>query len=507
MEQEQVVVVGAGPVGLWTAAELALAGLSPLVVERAPRRSPHSKALTVHPRTVEVLAMRDAHQPFLDAGTPIPSGHFAGLPTRLDFRPLDTPFPFTLLIPQERTEELLERHAVGLGARVLREHTVTGVAQDADSVLVSVRGPDGEHRVRTAYLVGCDGAGSTVRTRAGIDFPGTDATVYGFLGDVVLDTPLPHGASWYSEHGGAMATPPLPDGRHRLVGAVAAQPDRPGTELTLAELRDKMSRIAGVDLGLRDPSWLSRFGNATRQAASYRRGRVLLAGDAAHMHFPTGGVGLNVGVQDAMNLGWKLAAVLTGRAEERLLDTYHAERHPVGAALLANTLAQTALMTAFSAEGRALRTLFDGLLREHPELSLDLARRLSALDVDYPAATPGAHPLTGTRTPDLRLSQDNHVFALLRAGRPVLLDLSGGALATATDQARALAVPTCSGVLAERDRPAWSAVRAALIRPDGHVWWAGDHADDPALDRAAGQALSTLTSGRTGAQITPARSA
>ncbi|MFG2006311.1 FAD-dependent monooxygenase [Spirillospora sp. NPDC048911] len=454
---EQVIVVGAGPVGLWLAAELRLGGVRVTVLEARRERDPHSKALTVHPRTLEILAFRGLVDRFLVEGPHIPSGHFGGLDDRMDFSVLDTPFPFTLAIPQARTEELLEEHALAAGATVRRGHRVTGLTQDADAVTVTVEGPAEPYTLKAAYVVGCDGTASIVRQAAAIAFPGTDATVWGWLGDVVLDRPPAGITNLSGPHGGLMMVP-LPGGVHRIVGSDPAgvRPVHPG-ELTLDELRAKVAAIAGTDYGMRDPHWLSRFGNATRQAEHYRAGRVFLAGDAAHMHFPTGGVGLNVGVQDTTNLGWKLAAVIDGTAKDDLLDTYHAERHPVGAELLVGTRAQTALMTTFTPEGQDLRTLLSRLIATVPELSRELAERLSGLAVAY-EPPPGAHPLTGKRAPNLRLA-DGDLFTLLRPGRHVLLDL------TTTPY------------------EGWPA--AALIRPDGHVAWAGD---DPSEAGPLGEA-------------------
>ncbi|MFF9581363.1 FAD-dependent monooxygenase [Streptomyces achromogenes] len=470
--EQQVVIAGGGPVGLWLAAELRLGGVTVTVVEERQERDERSKALTVHPRTLEILASRGAHDPFLEAGTPIPGGHFGGLDTRLDFRALDTPFPYTLALPQARTEEFLQQRALALGARILRGHRVTGLAQAPDAVTACIRGPEGPYELRAAYAVGCDGVRSTVRAAAGIGFPGTPATVLGFLADVRLDSPPPPGFSVCGPSGGLMAVP-LPGGPTRLVGIT---PDDltatwPG-DLTLDELRSKVRAIAGRDFGLRDPVWLSRFGNATRQADRYREGRVLLAGDAAHQHFPTGGVGMNVGIQDAHNLGWKLAAVLAGRAGDTLLDSYHAERHPVGARLLESSRAQTALMTAFSPEGLALRAEFSAMLAAQPALNATLAERVSGLSVGYPPADPAAHPLTGTRAPDLAVEGSEGLFSLLRPGRPLLLDLAGDLPAGSP----APGTVRHTGALL-RPPSAWAGVRAALIRPDGHVAWARTERD------------------------------
>ncbi|RDI24445.1 FAD-dependent monooxygenase [Lentzea flaviverrucosa] len=398
------VIVGAGPTGLWLAGELRLGGASVVVLETRPRRDENSKALTIHPRTIEILDCRGVAEPFLAEGIRIPNGHFGGLPDRMDFSVLDTPYPFTLALPQARTEELLEQRAAGMGAAVRRSCRVVGLSPRG------VELADGEI-VAGRFVVGCDGTRSVVREAAGIDFPGTDATTWGWLGDVVLDAPPERGFASVTGPDGGLMVVPLPGGVHRIVGGDPAtdRPEWPG-ELTLDELRATVEAIAGTDFGMRDPKWLSRFGNATRQAAAYRSGHVLLAGDAAHMHFPTGGVGMNVGIQDAHNLGWKLAAVVTGRADDALLDTYHSERHPVGADLLRHTRAQTALITAYSAEGQALRAVVSELIASAPDMSGVLAERLSGLDVAY---------ATGRRVREQDLPDGDTLFARLRTGEHV----------------------------------------------------------------------------------------
>ncbi|MFF1794885.1 FAD-dependent monooxygenase [Kitasatospora sp. NPDC058263] len=489
MTEQHVVIAGGGPVGLWLAAELRLGGTAVTVVEERTAIDERSKALTVHPRTIEVLASRGVHTAFLAEGLRIPNGHFAMLDTRLDFRGLDTPFPFTLALPQARTEELLQEHALRLGARIVRGHRVTGFTAHDRSVTVHVEGPRGPYEAEAAYLVGCDGTRSTVRQAAGIDFPGTPSTVLGRLGDVTLDRPPRPGFGIHTLQGAVMVAP-LPGGRFRVLGI---DPDSLTTEwpgdLTMDEFRAKTVAVTGDDFGMRDPSWLSRFGNAGRLAAEYRRGRVLLAGDAAHQHYPAGGVGMNVGIQDAHNLGWKLNATLNGWAPEGLLDTYHAERHPVGVQLLEHSRAQTALMTTFTPEGLDLRALLNELIATQPAFGRALAEWLTGLAVAYPAQDPAAHPLTGTRAPDLALAgSEAGLFALLDPTAYLLLDLSpDGALG---DRARpGLAVR--SAVL---DGPpaAWAGVRAALVRPDGHVAWAGNDRDDGELSAALDGALATV---------------
>ncbi|TCO62525.1 FAD-dependent monooxygenase [Actinocrispum wychmicini] len=451
--EPSVVVVGAGPVGLWLACELALADVPVLVVEREPERGALSKALGLHARTLEVLAMRGRHEPFLDEGTAVSEWHFGLLESRIDFRPLDTPYPYMLSFPQARTEQLFEDFARELGVRIHRGQTVTAIQQNTDCVTVETS----ETTVHTRYVVGCDGAGSTVRKAAGIPFVGTDASAHAILGEVTLDSPPAPGLPQWNNQGHLIVIP-LGAGRHRIVAWDPTQ-RQSDTPLTLTELRATTLRLAGTDFGMRDPVWLSRFGNATRVAGRYRDGRVLLAGDAAHMQFPTGGVGLNVGIQDAMNLGWKLAAVAQLRAPETLLDTYHDERHPVGVALAENTMAQTALLTGISPEQRALRALLNEMIATQPEFALALAKKLTALDVTYPAGE--CHPSVGSRAP---VGDAERLFALMHTGRPV--------------------------VVAAPEMPLWDAVTAAVIRPDGHVWWATEDRVDP--DRLVKQALAAL---------------
>jgi len=445
---QPVVVVGAGPVGLWTAAELALGGVPTVILERAVERSPHSKALGVQPRTLEVLAMRGLAQRLVDEGRQIPTWHFGMLTNRLDYQTLDTPFPYMLAVPQVRTERVLEERAVELGVQIRRGHTVTGLDQDDDGVLLHVTGPDGDYTLATQYVVGADGVGSVVRTAAGIAFPGTDTTAYHYLGEVrVTETPL---VSVQNEHG-AFISVRLPDGRYRFAGTDAHDNSDRGP-LTMDALRTSVRRVAGTDFGMHDPGWLSRFGNATRLAEHYRKGRVLLAGDAAHRHVPAGGVGLNVGVQDAMNLGWRLAAVVRGDADPSLLDGYHEERHAVGEELIEHTMAQAALISATTPETMALRSLLNTMLVDVPELALTLAQKLSALDVAYRNG--------GVRVRD-------HVAL---NGRPVLRTPEPG--------------PSTVAAASELGIDVLVGPDTMLIRPDGHVWWAADDADDHVVAQA-----------------------
>src|SRR5437868_3300954 len=345
--EQSVAVVGGGPVGMWLAAELHRGGVRPVVLERRAERPPYSKALTIYPRTVEQFAMRGLVDRWLAEGTPVPSSHFALLTNRLDFSFLPTRYPFTLFLPQRRTEELLEEHLAELGVPYLRRHAVTGLRQDEAGVDLDVDTPGGPAVVRAAYAVGCDGAASVVRAVAGIDFEGTPDTWRTILGDIELTDPPQAPALTLNRPGGSMYMVAIGGGRYRLAvidHATLHDPvDKPAT---FAELRASALRLAGTDFGMRETrdAWLSRVGNAARQAASYRAGRVLLAGDAAHIHYPAGGQGLNLGLQDAANLAWKLAAEIRGWASPGLLDSYHAERYPVGLDVIDDSLAQCGLI-------------------------------------------------------------------------------------------------------------------------------------------------------------------
>ncbi|MFA7763358.1 monooxygenase [Streptomyces sp. NRRL S-448] len=495
-----VIVVGAGPTGLLLACELALAGVRTLVVERRTEPHQNSRALTLHPRSLELMDLRGLAPRFLGLGRTLPGWHFAALDTPLDFAALDSRHPHTLFLAQARTEALLAERAHELGVRIRRGHALTGLRQNADGVEAEVRGPDGDLRmVRAAYLVGCDGGRSFVRQAAGIDFPGTDETLTGVLGDFATVGAGP-GALATARAAGVLAVP-LEDGLTRFV---YIDPERMRTParvpVTLEEFRTALVRICGSDFGVDRPRWLSRFGNATRLAAAYRSGRVLLAGDAAHIHFPAGGQGLNTGLQDAMNLGWKLAAEVHGWAPPGLLDTYHAERHPVGRAVTENTevqtlLAELPLVARYRRPAAALRGLFEELLGM-PEVNRRLADQVSALGTSYPAvhpaaAAPDADPLVGRRMPDIGLSvtgsdgsdrsDATRVYELLHRGGFVLLRLTDAR----DPQPQAYEAPAAGrgpriGAVTARaaeQHPELGGVREVLVRPDGHVAWATRSAD------------------------------
>jgi 2-polyprenyl-6-methoxyphenol hydroxylase-like FAD-dependent oxidoreductase len=473
-----VAVVGGGPVGMWLAAELHRGGVRPIVLERRAERPPYSKALTIYPRTVEQFAMRGIVDRWLAEGTPVPSSHFAILQNRLDFSFLETRYPYTLFLPQQRTEQLLEEHLAELGIPYLRRHAVTGLRQDETGVDLEVDSPAEPTVVRAAYVAGCDGAASVVRAAAGVDFAGTPDAWQTILGDIELTDPPQAPAFTLHTPGGSIYMVATGGGRHRLAtidhSTLYDLTDKP---VTFGDLRASALRLAGTDFDMRETpdAWLSRVGNETRQATRYRAGRVLLAGDAAHIHYPAGGQGLNLGLQDAANLAWKLAAQIRGWAPSGLLDSYHAERYPVGLDVIDDSLAQCGLFANPTREGIALRDRFNVILGAHPSLRRELAVRLSGLGIRYPAAG----QLAGQRAPDLDLrgAPAATIFGLLHPAKFVMLHLGSAPVASAGYAGR---LDTVTAELAE-DHPAWAGVRALLIRPDGYIAWASSGDDVPPL--------------------------
>ncbi|MER5972157.1 FAD-dependent monooxygenase [Streptomyces sp. NPDC002055] len=498
-----VIVTGAGPTGLMLACELALAGVRTRVLERRAEPHRNSRALTLHARSVELMDQRGLVDRFLPLGRTAPGWHFSALPTHLDFSALDSRHGYTLFLAQARTEALLAERAAELGVEILRGHEVVAVRQDDDGVEAEVRGPCGTETLRgteaprgtetlrgtetprgtktlrARYLVGCDGARSAVREAAGIGFPGTDETFAGVLGDFAVFAPDPAALDALRAQGVLIA--PLEDGPTRLVYIDPERMRVPAREpVTVEEFRASLVRLCGSDCGVAEPRWLSRFGNATRLAERYRSGRILLAGDAAHIHFPAGGQGLNTGLQDAVNLGWKLAAAVAGWAPPGLLDSYDAERNPVGRAVTENTevqalLAELTLVEQYRRPALALRALVDELLGM-AEVNRRLAARVSGLGTVYPATTPGADPLVGRRMPDIGLtaagSDATRVYDLLPAGRFVHLDLAGDPEFEASVAPGWGSRVTPVTVTGRDDRPDLAGVTEILVRPDGHIAWA-----------------------------------
>lgn len=468
-----VVVVGAGPTGMWLASELALHGVKTCILERRTEPSIHSRAMTLHPRTLEVFDMRGLVSRFLDRTPLIPTAHFANLPVRLDLSGLNTRHPYTAFIAQARTEALLEAHLHDLGVPLIRGHEVFEIEQSSDAVLLTVKSSQGEYRISASYVAGCDGGNSLVRKACDIDFPGTDATVTGILGDVRLERP-PERPLSVANSAGTVLLAPLGTGIWRFACQSASRMTLPKeTPLELDELRATVIEILGDDLGLHDPQWLSRYGDANRIAARYRKGRVFLAGDAAHIHFPAGGVGLNVGVQDAMNLGWKLALALRGCGGETLLESYHLERHPVGVALCQQSRTQVKLFE-WTPNGLAMRDAFAELIKL-PSVNRLLAEQVTALAVDYGASATSDAVRAGQRMPDFGLSGGGRVFEQLHRGQFLLIDPkgTGDAIRGWEDRVRRV-----SGTVL--DAPAaWVEPVPLLCRPDGHVAWRGERETSP----------------------------
>jgi 2-polyprenyl-6-methoxyphenol hydroxylase-like FAD-dependent oxidoreductase len=469
--EHAVVIAGGGPTGLMLAGELALAGVDVAIVERrAGQELDGSRARGLHARTMEILDQRGIADRFVSQGRTFPVAGFAHI--TFDISDLPTRHNYVLGLPQKRFEEILAAWVSELGVPIAREREVTGFAQDDTAVDVGLS--DGES-LRADFLVGCDGGRSLIRKAAGIEFPGWDPTVSSLVAEVEMREQPEVGIR--HDDRGTQAIGPLGDGDR--FGVVVSEHYAGQTgEPTLRELSHALVSVWGTDFGAHSPTWISRFTDLTRQAASYRAGRVLLAGDAAHVHYPVGGQGLQVGVQDAVNLGWKLAQVVTGVSPDGLLDTYQAERHPVGASVLQNTMAQTAL-TRSDARLDALRDTMSELL-SMDEPRKRFAAMSSGLDIQYDLGE--GHPMLGRRIPDLDLVTADgpmRVFSLLHDARPVLLVLGEpGGLDPITWADRVQLVN------AEHDG-AWElpvvgavpAPTAVLIRPDGHVAWVGDHTD------------------------------
>jgi 3-(3-hydroxy-phenyl)propionate hydroxylase len=467
MTEHAVVIAGGGPTGLMLGGELALAGVDVAIVEQ---RTSHdvigSRAAGMSPRTLEVLDQRGIAERFLFQGITGQAGHFSGI--SFDISDFPTRHNYGLGLWQYRTERILADWAAGLGVRIYSGRQVTGFAQDDAGVDVDLSDSPSQ---RAAYLVGCDGGRSLIRKRAGIEFPGWDPSTSCLIADVEMTEEPAWGIH---RHGGVLhVISKLEEGPVRVL-VTEPQVGRTG-EPTLTDVSGALIAARGTDYGMHSPTWISRFTDATRQAASYRDRRVLLAGDAAHVHFPIGGQGLNTGIQDAVNLGWKLAQVVKGRSPDTLLDTYHAERHPVAARVLHNTMAQTAL----SGPGERIDALRDTMseLLSMDEPRKRIAGMMSGLDVHYDLGE--GHPLLGRRMPDLDVVTADgplRVFSLLHDGRPVLLNLGepGGFDITPWADRVQLIDAKYVGMWELPILGAVTAPAAVLIRPDGYVAWVGE---------------------------------
>ncbi|MEU9891910.1 FAD-dependent monooxygenase [Streptomyces phaeochromogenes] len=475
-----VIVAGAGPTGLTLAAELRLAGVDVIVVDRLAERTGESRGLGFTTRTMEVFDQRGLLPRFGDMGTSN-AGHFGGLP--VDFAVLDSVHQAAKTVPQSTTETMLEGWAGELGTDIRRGHELLAVRDTTDGVEVDVRGPDGEQRLTAHYLVGCDGGRSTVRKAVGFDFPGTAATMEMYLADI-KGVELEPRLIGETVDGGMVMVGPLGDGGiTRIIVCERGTPPKRRTEPpSYEEVAAAWQRLTGIDISHAEPVWVSAFGDATRLVTEYRRGRVLLAGDAAHIHLPAGGQGMNTGIQDAANLGWKLAAVVRGTAPEELLDTYHGERYPVGQRLMMNTKAQGLLFLSGD-EVQPLRDVLRELIR-YEEVSRHLAGMVSGLEIRYDVGG-GRHPLLGLRMPHLELVGDRRKTSsteLLRAARGVLLDLEDNAVLRdrASGWSDRVDIVTAAPHGLSDDSPL-AGTSAVLVRPDGHVAWAapGSHHDLP----------------------------
>ncbi|UKA70232.1 FAD-dependent monooxygenase [Arthrobacter sp. FW306-06-A] len=461
-----VVIVGSGPTGLMLAGELRLAGVDALVLERRPSQElAGSRGGGIHSRTIELLDQRGIAGRFLAEGKTLQTAAFGS--TQLDLTGLPTRHPYTLALFQNHIERLLLEWVEELGVQIRRGMEVAGVSADDAGADVELAG---EGPVRGRYVVGTDGGRSVVRRSAGIPLVGPDATRSSLIAEVkVAGEP---GQQGKVDARGIHGLYPMGDGVVRVVVTEATL--GPATEPTLADLKKALIDVFGTDFGVHSPIWLSRFTDATRQAEAYRKGRVLLAGDAAHVHSPTGGLGIGLGLQDAVNLGWKLGQVVLGISGEELLETYHAERHPAGARSLKYTMAQSLFQKADPRQ-EALRDLLDEVLRVD-DAGAPIAALVSGLDVAYDLG-PG-HPLLGRRMPDLDITTaegPGRVYQFLHQGRPVLLEFSGpalepGAWAGRVQHVRAI----CDGAWQLPVLGAVDAPTAVLVRPDGYVAWVGE---------------------------------
>lgn len=496
-----VIIVGAGPTGLMLAGELALAGVPVTVLERRAEQSNLTRAFGVHARTLELLDMRGLADPLVTHGQRVPEvqARLGGSTTvRVSLRHPESRFPYVLIVPQAHTERLLEERARDLGVEIVRGAEVTGLRQDDDSGGVTVTLADG--RTETAdYVVGCDGAHSAVRALLSVGFSGRSYDTHILLADVRLARELPPAVGAFVGRDGALVLPPFGDGWHRAVIWDRTRQDVPLDEpLDIAEVEESMRRITGEDFGVREMRWSTRFLSERRQADRYRVGRVFLAGDAAHIHSPLGALGMNTGIQDAANLGWKLAAAHRGRAPEWLLDSFQDERHPVGrtALRLTDTLQRLAVAPA---PVRAVRPFLARGALGMPPVADRLRKLVSGLGIAYPTkGSPGA----GRRVRDLTLTVDGRptrLYELARGGRFLLIDAVEGG--SGRENRR---VPDGSGGENRRvEAGAWGGrvdsvalepppagspeatplgSTTVLVRPDGYLAWS---AARPGADQVA----------------------
>lgn len=461
-EAFDVIIAGCGPTGAMLAAELRLHDVRVLVLEKETEPKSFTRIVGLHVRSIELMAMRGLLDRVLEHGRKRPAAGFFAAIDKPAPKGLDSAHAYLLGIPQPVLERLLEEHASELGAQVRHGCAVVGFEQDDEGVTVDL---DNGERLRARYLVGCDGGRSTVRKLLGVGFPGEPSRTETLMGEMEVGAPQAEIAAKVAEIQETIKPfwlRPFGGGAYSVVVPAAGVSDR-AEPPTLDDFKRQLRAIAGTDFGVHSPRWLSRFGDATRLAERYRVGRVLLAGDAAHIHPPTGGQGLNLGVQDAFNLGWKLAAQVRGWAPETLLDTYEAERHPVAEDVLDNTRAQMELLSAEPGP-QAVRRLLTELM-DFDEVNRRLIEKITAIGVRYDF---GEGPdLLGRRLRDIDVKR-GRLYGLLRRGRGLLLDRTERlTVAGWSDRVDHLADPT-----AGLDVP------CVLLRPDGHVAWIGDDQDD-----------------------------
>jgi 2-polyprenyl-6-methoxyphenol hydroxylase-like FAD-dependent oxidoreductase len=484
-----VLIAGAGPTGLTLAAELSGAGLRCLVVERRPDASPHSRAFTVMPYTLELLDMRGQAEAMIQRGLPWRYAPFGDGKHYLDFAPLHSRFPYMLLLPQHDTEDVLQAWAVACGAQMRRNARVTGVTQEEDGVTVEMEQAGRSSTARARFIVGCDGAHSTVRGLLGIPFEGRSYDASLIIADVHLRHPPDPPVHARIAARGMAALFPFGDTRFRLILLDHARMHVPVDEaVTLAEIQESAQALLGVDLGIHDPIWLSRFRSQQRLAARYRQGRALLAGDAAHTHMPSGGQGLQVGVQDGFNLGWKLAAHIQGWAPDGLLDSYQHERHPIAAEALRQTDVAFRYETSRSAWVRAARQVAWRVMR-FKGVQKSIIDNFAGFRLRYPPPpAAAAHRLTGRRIPETVIVNGQRpgtrVHEVLRQRRFVLIDQTpDGRFAAETgagwdDRLR---------VMRGRASNGGRLPMGVLVRPDGIVAWATSGSESAGLQAALRQ--------------------
>jgi 2-polyprenyl-6-methoxyphenol hydroxylase-like FAD-dependent oxidoreductase len=480
-DNPQVVIAGGGPVGLWLACELALTGVRATVLEQLTEPTGLSKALGLHARTMEMFEHRGILDRFTDSNPTPPFVNFGMF--ALDLRRLDFPHPFGVVIPQARVEALLEQHARELGVEIRRGHEVIGFEQDEAGVIVEVRTAKGDYQLAAPYLTGCDGGHSIVRKKSAVAFPGTEAIVVGRMGDVQLSTDALNMLNQnVSELGGRdfgvlrtktgnFAIVPLGGGIHRLAAIEWEQISFDhNAPMPLDELRTAIRRVIGMDLAMSGPVWLSRTTDSSHLVERYRIGHVFLAGDAAHVHWAYGGMGLQTGLQDAGNLGWKLAAQIHGWAPPDLLDSYHSERHRIGERLMMSTRAQEALARPGD-HVTALRELIGELLKNE-QTYRHIIEMVTSVEIQYEmgAGEREPHSQLGRWAPNLSLrtaSGEIRLAELMHEGKGVFLDLSGRPSLHTSAAAWADRVKTITAGCYERP----ANLAALLVRPDGYVAW------------------------------------